>query len=211
MKILCLHGFRHSSKSLKKYMDALINKFSKYDIEFDFYQSPIKYIPTSDEINSGIDCNDYYQWWSTTRENFLLNEHYDTINESLNNLTQKWKSENYDGILGFSQGSVLVQLFVYKIELQQIVVYEPKFIILVSPFIPSDIDFIDYNKTIKNIKTIIISGAKDTLVPTNISLSLIKQFSDARFLLHSGGHYVSSSTEIMYPLLKILQSFKNTL
>lgn len=78
-----------------------------------------------------------------------------------------------------------------------------------SPFIPNDINFTDYQKTIKKVKAIIISGAKDTLIPTNVSLNLMKQFSDARFLLHSGGHYVSSSTEIMYPLLKILQSFKN--
>lgn len=208
MKILCLHGYRHNVNALKKSMDELIKKLNKKQIEFDFFQSPIKYIPTKEELETKSTKNDYYQWWSATKENIMTNEHYDTIDESLINLTNKWKSDNYDGILGFSQGSVLIQLFIYQIQKKQIETYEPKFIILVSSYPPTDLKFIDYHQTKKHIKTIIISGTNDDLVSIDVSMNLRDHFPNVSMLLHPGGHYVSSSTEIIYPLLKLLQKIE---
>jgi len=194
-------------------MDGLIIKLNQNDIKFDFFQSPINYIPTKEEkelktFSKETENNKYYQWWSATKENIMTNEHYDTVNESLINLKNKWESSNYDGLFGFSQGSILVQLFVYQIQINKINTYKPKFIILAGSMLPSDISFIDYHITIKQVKAIIISGTKDTLIPLEVSMSIKNHFDDASMLLHSGGHYVSSSTEVIYPLLNILNLIK---
>lgn len=210
MKILCLHGIRHNVDVLKKNMKKLIEKYKRYDIEFEFFESPIRYINENTNNFDNNSCDNYFQWWSSTRETFLIDKCYDTINESLLNLKQKWMSDNYDGLLGFSQGSVLSQIFVCQINKKIIDTYLPKFMILANPYPITDNNFVDYNDHIKNItsmKTIIICGTRDPLISIDIPINLMKNFNDANILIHSGGHFMSSATEIMYPLLKILQRF----
>ena len=201
LKILCLHGFRHSADAINKSMAGLIKKFEKKGVEFVFYNSPIIY--TGDDAK---DC-DYRQWWSATRENVLTLENFDTIEESIKNLSVKWESDNYDGILGFSQGSVLTQIFAYQIQKDIIKVTPPKFIILASPFPITDNVYKDYYKDQLCYKIAVMTGSRDTLVDTSTSLSLLKYFKDSTTITHSGGHYVSSSGETYNSLQKFLAPF----
>jgi len=205
MKILCLHGLRHSGDMMKKSMKDLIRKFAKKDIEFDFYTSPIKFTDKLAESE-----NEYFQWWSGTRETGLTLEKYDTIEQSINNVLAKWNSDQYDGILGFSQGSVLTQIFAYQIQNKIIDTYEPKFIILAGASPISDTIYKQYYKDTLKYPVVFIAGMRDTLVTLDITNELRKYFDPDKtlFLIHNGGHYVSTSTEIMYPLLAFINSKK---
>lgn len=204
MKILCVHGFRHNSEALKESMKTLIKKFSKNGIEFHFYDSPISYKSNDvNEIN-----NEYKQWWSATRANILTLEKYDTIDESLKHLKERWEEDKYDGILGFSQGSVLVQIFAYQIQNKIICTYEPKFLILASMFAITDINHKNNYQTQLKYKTAIMAGARDTLVSMGDTLSLIKYFKNPYTIVHTGGHYVSSSSETYYMLQKFFDECK---
>lgn len=187
IKILCLHGLRHNSLLLRKSMDKTIKKLSKLNIEFDFFDSPIKY-PTNESI-------DYRQWWTATRENALTLEKYDTIEQSINNLKQKWESSKYDGLLGFSQGSVLAQIFAYQIQNKLINIYEPKFLILICGSPISDHDYSKYYQSRLILKTLVMSGSQDPLVDINKTMELVKHLENVSIITHTGGHYFSTSSE----------------
>ena len=199
MKILCLHGFRHNSDKLKKSMDPIIRKLEKteYNIDFDFFDSPIPY-GCDDDPN-----NELRKWWTVTRENINI-EHYDTCNDSLQTLFDKWQSDEYDGLLGFSQGSVLIQIFAYQIQMGILAAREPKFIILCSTSKISDTHFATYYDQPLEYKTLIISGSRDPLVNIEDVIALRKNFENHQIIIHSGGHYVSSNSETYYQLKKFL-------
>ena len=202
LKILCLHGLRHNSELLKKSMERIIKKLVKFDIEFYFYDSPIKY------TNDNDTDNDYRQWWTATKENVYILEKFDTIELSITNLKNKWDSDKYDGLLGFSQGGEIAQIFAYQIQNKIIKTYEPKFLILVSSIPITDINYNKYYQYQLNYKTLIISGSKDTLVSMDKTLSLVKYFKEPSIIIHRGGHYFSTTSETYYRLKKFLQEFK---
>lgn len=194
LKILCLHGFRHNAEILKREMNLTITKLNKLNVEFDFYDSPFEYTGSN-----------YKQWWSATKEDMLTAERYDTVRESIDNLKQKWESSKYDGLLGFSQGSVLVQIFCYQIQNKLIVTYEPKFIVLASTFAISDINYRKYYQNQLDYKAAIMIGSHDTLLDFKSTLSLIKHFKNPYTIVHTGGHYFSESSESYYLLRKFLE------
>lgn len=203
LKILCLHGFRHNSQLLKKSMEQTIKKLSRFNIEFDFFDSPIKYSSTdNDETTNEID---YRQWWSATKENVLTLERFDTAEQSINNLKEKWESNKYDGLLGFSQGSTLVQIFAYQIQNKIIDTYEPKFLVIASTFPISDVGYKKYYQSQVIYKTLIMIGSRDTLVNMEQTLSLVKYFRNPVTIVHSGGHYFSTTSETYYLFKNFLQ------
>lgn len=99
MKILTLRGYRHNSDLMPKSMRPMINKAKRFDIHFDFIYSPLKYEEEQTDI-------DYRKWWNADRETLFTPEHYNTVAESLDFIVKVWNSDNYDGIMGFSQGSL---------------------------------------------------------------------------------------------------------
>jgi predicted lipase len=202
LKILCLHGFRHNSELFKKSMDSTIKKLSKLNVEFDFYDSPINYVG---EEEGDDDKNNYRQWWSANKDNVLTLENYDTLEQSIQNLKHKWEEGKYDGLLGFSQGSVLAQIFAYQIQNKLLETYEPKFIVLASTFPITDTNYKKYYQEQLNCKTVIMTGSRDTLVDMKHTLSIIKHFKNPTTIVHTGGHYFSTSSETYYLFKKFLE------
>ena len=160
LKILCLHGFRHNSTLLKRSMESITKKLRKLGVEFDFFESPILYSGDDNNDNS----KDFKQWWSATKETVQSQEKYDTLEQSIENLKVKWQNYKYDGIIGYSQGSVLVQIFAYMIQNKIIDTYEPKFLILSSTFPITDVRYKDLYKEKLRYPTIIMAGTNDTFV-----------------------------------------------
>lgn len=221
IKILCIHGFRHNSELLKKSMEQVIRKMSKHNVEFDFYDSPIAYkepleVKPSDTNPSKTKradattgkSEDYRQWWSATRENVLKLEKYDTIDESLIHLKKKWEEERYDGLLGFSQGSVLVQIFAYQIQNKVIETYEPKFLVLVSTFAISDTTHKKNYANLLKYRTVVMTGSRDTLVGMGDTLALLQYIPNAYTIIHTGGHYFSTSSESCYMFKKFIDDLR---
>jgi hypothetical protein len=205
-KILCLHGYRHNSARLQKSMNSMIKNFKKHDIILDFINSPIKYIEPDQDNQDSL-----YQWWNIdSKDSVLTLDHYDTLNESIKYLTDIWNKDTYIGILGFSQGSVLVQIFCRYIEQDIIQVNnKPKFSILCSTFPISDINLKDNLSKLK-IPTLFMCGTKDTFVNNDITLKVCEYYENYTLLQHTGGHYVSSNKEstdkVLEFILTILQS-----
>lgn len=185
MKILCLHGLRHNKDLLERSMKSLIKAFK--DVTFVFINSPFVF---SD------DNKEYYCWWNATRENALTIDTYDTINDSLKYIANIWNNDEFDGILGFSQGSVVAQIFCYQIQNQIIRTYSPKFAILCSTTPITDSTLKQLYQTKLTIPICLMYGTKDTLVDKSICIDIANTLSDNPFFVeHSGGHYVSSNKE----------------
>lgn len=192
MRILCLHEYGTNSQKTKKSLDSLIKKLP--NIEFVFVDSPIR------------DDDNTYKWWSITRNNMLSIRKYDTVKKSLLNLQKIWNSDKYDGIFGFSQGSVLAQIFAYQIQEKIIsVTHQPKFLILSNTYKISDEEFEQFYKKYLEIPTILIIGTRNFLIPIEICLSVVNYLKHPYIIFHDGGHYASSSITISWFLKKYFE------
>lgn len=197
--ILVLHGFRHNSKLLQKSMDTIIRKF-KSTVNFVFYDSPIKFvdIETKDADFKTFDTSELLQWWSATKDSVLTLEKFDTYNESMKNVRDKWNSGKYDGIMGFSQGSVLAQLFCWNaqaglIELKT----KPKFAILCSTFPVTDLELKKFYKDKLNIPSVIMYGTNDTYISDTVTMAVANNICSPFIIKHDGGHYVSTKKNVI--------------
>lgn len=180
MKILCLHGLRQNKEILKKSMSKIIKKLEKENIVFEFVESPYEF---SNEGN-------YKQWRTANKENALTIENYDTINESIEFITKIWNDNEYDGILGFSQGSVVCQIFLYQIENEKIKVNRlPKYGLLCCSSIISDKELMKLYECPLKTRTIIINGEKDPLINLDMTNKLAK-YLNSELYIHKGGHYI---------------------
>jgi predicted esterase len=122
MKFLCLHGLRHNGVKLKKSMDTFIRKCKGKGIEFVFIDSPFLY---SDEEK------DLRKWYSASKENIFTLDKYDTLQESLKYVKEKYEEYKCDSLIGFSQGANIVQVLLYQgLKVDKV--------ILVSPFLVTD-------------------------------------------------------------------------
>lgn len=198
VKILCLHGLRHSGTQMASSMKMMIKKLRKCDIHFDFCNSPIMY---PEEGNTTLG-----QWWSSNRDNAMSITHYDTLDESIAHVMNIWNSGEYDGLLGFSQGSVLGQIIMHGIENGTIVTpFKPKFYLAFSPSLISDIEYQHlYDGRLKT-RCMVFAGRKDTLVVSALSDVVAEKLGALGLsaYLHNGGHYVSGDAK----LIKVVEEF----
>lgn len=200
INILCLHGLRHNSQLLSKSMATMMKRLGKKNICFDFVESPIKYDNCTELPSERDNQSEYKQWWSATRDNALTVDKYDTYKESLKVVADAWNKKMYHGILGFSQGSVLAQLFCYLNDTK------PQFAILCSPSSISDKELVELYKTKLNVPTCIMFGEKDALVTCDVSLKVAENFVTVDLIKHPGGHYVSTTTETTDQLEKFIKT-----
>jgi len=197
MKILCLHGLRHNKDLLERSIKPMFNKFK--DVTFVFINAPFTF-PNEPE---------FYCWWNATRENAQTIEKYDTINESLQYITNIWNNDKFDGILGFSQGSVVAQIFCYHIQNNVINTHSPKFAIFCSTTEISDISLHSLYQTKLKIPICVMYGIKDTLVTNDVCIKVGNKLSDNPHLIeHCGGHYVASNRDVIVGLQQFFVNVK---
>lgn len=209
INVLCLHGFRHNASLLQKSMSELVKKLKKKNLVFDYVESPHVYISqdNSDTVED-IKTNNYRQWWSATKDSVTTLEKFDTYKESLESVTKQWNSKKYDIVLGFSQGSILAQLFCYSIENNTINTYKPKLCILASSFSITDTMLKDYYKNQLQCPVIHMYGTKDTFVLPETASKLEQYFANCITIKHTGGHYVSGTRDTYALVLDALKKFK---
>ncbi len=210
MKILCIHGFRSSGDILYKSLDSLQKKLKKDNIYFDCVTSPTHYIKTNNETSDFQD-NKYYQWWSTSREN-LFDEHtYDSIYESIEYIYNMYQNDNYDGILGYSQGSILTQIILYLQEHSNLFEqkyhkfkFNFKFGILACTFNITDNVLKNIYSHKLSVPILNIYGSNDELVPFEISKSFSDKCINIMNFEHRGKHYVPTTLDMKNILIAFL-------
>lgn len=143
---------------------------------------------------------------------------FDTLENSLEILLKKWNEEKYDGILGFSQGSILVQIFAFYCEIKKKIhnieiSYVPKFCILSSSFIITDknvkneIEIYSKENKIK-MPMCLMYGIKDSFIKQEETLKILNYWNKNEIIEHKGGHYVSCTRETCEQLLNFINKYK---
>lgn len=204
INILCVHGFRSNGDLLEKSINSLVKKFSKYNIHFDFTTSPIPFINIENDGDAeDLDGEYYYkQWWTTSRSRLFDEPKYDTAYDSIKHVYDVCLKKKYDGILGYSQGSVLVQIILYLQEFPEFfgekytdINFNFKFGILGSTFNISDVEISKLYDYQLDTPILNIYGSNDTLVPYNISESFSNKCNKIINYKHNGKHYIPTTKE----------------
>ena len=157
MRILCLHGFSQSAVTFRKRIAVLKSKI-KSELVF---------------IDGPIDLENGKCWWKSSDDR----EIYHGLDESINIVKSVWNSNEFDGILGFSQGATFTAIL-------STILY-PKFIIVVSGFLP----FPESLKNMSNISipSLHIMGKTDEWVPVDENFKLSQAFINPVVYIHDGG------------------------
>jgi len=202
IRILCLHGYKQNVEIFKKSIDIMNLNFIRYNIVFDFLQSNIL-TSTSTSTSTSLYC-----WWSRNKDfdNFNNFDTFDTLEQSIEHLKDKWqedKYDKYDGILGFDQGGILAEIFTKRVEDGIIDTYRPSILILASIYTIStsiSTPVSKINNILDQIKcfTILIHGSKDNIIPLEEVFKVCNDFDNYRLVIHHGGHFMSSTKEILY-------------
>lgn len=216
IRILCLHGAVSTAAKLRKSMSGLIQKGKKQGILFDFLESPHP-CPVVKE-----DKEETKQWWSFgTKEDLFNSKEYDTGEESLQLLRDYWLAGyqehnnryRYDGLLGFSQGSALAQIFVFDAVQRNDPKCLPKGLILSGTFeVHADKYRWDASQLglIDQVPVLVCSGEKDSLVTKETSVACAQKiFSPSSLTLHThaGGHYVPSRSDSIQVVLDFITAY----
>ncbi|ARF08130.1 serine hydrolase [Catovirus CTV1] len=206
MKILCLHGFRSNGSLLYKSINSLASKLKKHNILLDFVDSKTKHPESNNDI-------DYRQWWNTSKEGLFNEKTYDTLYESIEQIYDICSKDNYDGIIGYSQGSVMVQILLYLMIYPDLFEakykkfkFDFKFAILASTFKITDTSLMHLYEKKLIIPVLNVYGKNDTLVPYTVSRELDNISVNCNSFCHDGKHYIPT-TKNFYDFL--IQWFKS--
>ena len=112
LNVLCLHGYRQSAESFKSKTGSF-RKFCKNYANFHYIDAPhlAKPMKEGDE-----EVSDQKSWWFNKDDGSFkgTNQSGPAIGfeESLKVVEEAWKSGNYQGLMGFSQGSCFASVIV---------------------------------------------------------------------------------------------------
>ncbi|AYV86629.1 MAG: serine hydrolase [Sylvanvirus sp.] len=227
IRILCVHGAASNSDRLRKSMNTLIQAGHKYNISFEFVDSPFEYkednIPVqidkcnmsnlSNPLNpSSVVSEVRRKWWSfpvnPAIDRFSIRE-YDTGKESLDFLLDVWNKSKYDGILGFSQGSALVQMLLFLFSNNEpSFQYIPSFALLCNTFeVTSDL-FKWSNPSLNKVCPVLcISGEKDALTmaeKSELAVQLVFSPDILTCFRHKGKHHVPQHPKSVEEVLNFI-------
>jgi predicted esterase len=201
MKALWLHGYRDNAMLRQKQATAAVKRLSKLNVESIFMNAPFACTEATALQNSE---NQFRQWWSTSREEVVTLSYYDTLQESIDAVQAEIERHCPDGLIGFSQGSVLLAIMFLlhsmtndeqvKVGLRCTLPASIKFGILIGSFPVTDVRLKSHHCC--NLPTLHISGTKDSLIDTSLSIAAMNNLSSHRFLQHAHGHVVPSTAEI---------------
>ncbi|ETO33372.1 hypothetical protein RFI_03736 [Reticulomyxa filosa] len=118
LQILCLHGFKQHGQNFKHRCNSLQKVLRNY-ADLHFIDAPHK-LPTLTEKDttgneSEVKNDNYLTWWNTVEEKNATDKihkiRYDGLSESIRLIAEvNEKNGPFDGILGFSQGGVLLAI-----------------------------------------------------------------------------------------------------
>jgi hypothetical protein len=220
MKCLCLHGFTQNAESFRARTGSLRSKPLKRVVDFVFIDAPhsaVGAFPDSESASLGsasstsVDAGEVGpRAWFLPAENDDLKPDSPPgtwVRPALSARYKGWEESEktirdamevygpFDGIMGFSQGSLAASVALASIpELKSTV----KFVVLIAGFNPLDDHFSRLLESEVPLapRSLHVIGSSDALVTRDRFESLISFYgADPRVFEHNGGHGVPTSAE----------------
>lgn len=194
LKILAFHGYRQNGVIFKGKIGSFRKAVAKY-AQLVFITAPHKVI---NEDGGGDE--DSRSWWFNAEDNTFSGKCLGGpalgFEETLK-LVEKVVEEHgpFDGFMGFSQGACLVGLLA-AMQQKGYLPYTFNFAIFTSGFRSGSLvhkGFYDEEITLPSLH---VYGESDSIIPKEMSESLINLFIKPVVAEHSGGHYVACSGAI---------------
>ena len=184
MKILCLHGYGQHEQSMKSTFSGIDKMlYQQYKAELHFVMGPHQV--TNFKKEQG------YAWFtvgSDDLEAFFGAKKYYGIEESVSKIKQYIQDNGpFDGIIGFSQGSVLTTI------LLGMNIHSFKFAFIIGSYSPTDPEYILYDKI--TIPTLHIWGLDDSIVMSDRSEKNYNNYPENKQkYIHDGKHIIPSNS-----------------
>uniref|UniRef100_A0AAV1U8M9 Serine hydrolase domain-containing protein n=1 Tax=Peronospora matthiolae TaxID=2874970 RepID=A0AAV1U8M9_9STRA len=199
LRVLCLHGYRQDGLKLRGRIAALRRTF-KSSVDFVCLDAPftVPYEPTSiGHANSGETSGvkvKQLKWFDYSRDEAFGAERLERVEEAIEYVANCVKQQGpFDGIFGFSQGGTLVSLIMQEQVNTRGSPFSFRFAFFVSAGASSDPKYANNGKI--DLPSLHVIGESDAVVDNARSLALKNLFTDAKLLMHPGGHYIPTNKE----------------
>ena len=195
LRILCLHGIYNNIEVMQYQLDYYMYIFRDY-IDFEIINAPFVYEHVFDPVVKEKFKGPFYGWYAIDFENKRRIKVIEGIEYLINYINDNGP---FDGLLGFSQGSILARIILKREEfgslLPKLTVDSPKFAILFSSVVSKlstpttkDKEFYDI-LTGKYEEPILFIYGEQEISEDTVSESIINT-GNITTIVHNGGHYV---------------------
>ncbi|GMR35939.1 hypothetical protein PMAYCL1PPCAC_06134, partial [Pristionchus mayeri] len=213
LRILCLHGYRQNDVFFREKTGSLRKMIKKYaDLHY-------ACAPHRPNVESSEERGDVRGWWFTKVDSQFSSRDVTDLatgfDDSVGYLV-KFVKENgpFDGLLGFSQGACMLHLLLAKMQLGEVDLPTPQFVIFASGFLSLSSAHSQYTGLrLDAIPSLHIFGTGDEVVLCPVSERLEERFraeGDAAGeypaqIRHDGGHFIPPMSRYKQPLISFLE------
>ena len=192
-KILCLHGKYQSGAILRNKISGARRKLER-EYELHFIDGPILL------DNEEDDGDDVFSWWNRSKDG-----KHTLVREAFEYVTEQTKTEQYDAIIGFSQGGTLATSLAVSGVLPSIRVC----ITAGSPYIPEAFEIAtELSKTSTrnglDIPKLHMAGETDEMVPVDSTSELCENGGNGQLIVHDQGHLFPTRSARVREILDFL-------
>ena len=185
LKVLCLHGYSQNGAVLRDRSGGFRKPLKKSRFELFYPDGPFGCFNDGEDPAVAAADSSRRAWW----RGHSGMDTYVGWDESHAKLSALWEAEQFDGVMGFSQGAGAAAMLCAE--------RRPRFGIFVAGFVPRDeaaaamlIAGVD------GVPTLHVTGSADTLIVPARSRALASLFSDAQLVEHGGGHHIPSGPAV---------------
>lgn len=181
MKILFIHGYQQNAAIFRR-KTATIRK------QLAFAECVYAEAPHLVGDHEQDEERTLKGWWKAVEQDGKMR--YTGAVESLEYLNRMWAAGDYCGILGFSQGAAMANIFSQQLD------PKPQFLISVSGFAPRDES---YALAQTDIPILHVIGDYDKIIVPQISMHLAQATSGQAFVPYETSSVAGSSTLLRHP------------
>ncbi len=203
-RFLCLHGHSQNEHVFYEKTGGIRKALKEMVQEFMVISSP-HLLP----LREGQEVS-MHTWYYKDYDLNIVD--VDSLKVTLDYLQDLWNQNQFDGIIGFSQGGTLATIIASLCDNKYAFNGLKYLIIISSPEInhtilnSSIIKIKNYNECIAT-KAIFIVGKSDEWVPSDSTIELSNRYANKVIIYHDGGHYVPSQRHILSQIKDQLHKF----
>lgn len=203
-RFLCLHGHSQNEHVFYEKTGGIRKALKEMVQEFMLISAP-HLLPLREDQEVSM-----HTWYYKDYDLNIVD--VDSLKVTLDFLQDLWNQNQFDGIIGFSQGGTLATIIASLCDRKYAFNGLKYLIIISSPEInhavlnSSIIKMHNYNNCIAT-KAIFIIGKSDEWVPSDSTIELSYRYANKVIIYHDGGHYVPSQRCILNQIKEHLDKF----